>query len=102
MPILTHLHVILSAKREESKKMNDEITSDRIEQKNETTSVRFDQKKGRLMIKGRMYCLDNVLKTGECTESHYLLVADGEAGYEISFGRNRNLNVSSEYSVCNR
>ena len=48
------------------------------------------------MIKGRMYCLDEVLKTGEGTESHFLLVADGEAGYEISFGRNRKLHVSSE------
>ena len=48
------------------------------------------------MIKGRLYCLDKVLKTGDGTESNYLLVADGEAGYEISFGRNRKLNVSSE------
>lgn len=48
------------------------------------------------MIKGRLYCLDKVLKTGDGTESSYLLVADGEAGYEISFGRNRKLHVSSE------
>lgn len=48
------------------------------------------------MIKGRLYCLDKVLKTGDGTESNYLLVADGEAGYEISFGRNRKLHVSSE------
>lgn len=48
------------------------------------------------MIKGSMYYLDEVLQIREGEESHYLLVADGDAGYEISFGRNRKLNVSSE------
>jgi len=30
------------------------------------------------MIKGRLYCLDQVMKTGDVTESHYLLVAEEE------------------------
>ena len=48
------------------------------------------------MIKGNMYPLNKVLKIGsEPGESHYLLLAEGDTGYEISFGRRRTMQVSS-------
>lgn len=52
------------------------------------------------MIKGRMYCLNNVLEIKNVKASHYLLIdEEDKQNCEISFGRQRKLKVSSESYV---
>ena len=48
------------------------------------------------ILSGRMYCLDEVVDIEDAACSIYLLRTDGNCDKEISFGRNRKINVPKE------